>query len=173
MFWSPQNLFYVSSPRHFSFRFFPPISNPKIFHSQNCQCQCKILISIKWFGWFSKRISVWCNTLEDFFEECLIQWLEFWLKSTKKEISSNQIAYYSTNLFALRIVEFYHNFFCTSLYMLRIKYTEHWLSYIFLETRREKKIHTSPDYFKTNKKAKKQTHTRDSSRFQFQVGYPN
>ena len=57
----------------------------------------------------------------------------------KKKISSNQIAYDCTNLFALRIVEFYHNFVCTSLYMLRIKYTEHWLSYIFLETRREKK----------------------------------
>ena len=72
----------------------------------------------------------------------------------KKEISSNQIAYYSTNLFALRIVEFYHNFFCTSLYMLRIKYTEHWLSYIFLETRREKKYILPQTILKQIKKLK-------------------
>lgn len=126
----------------FLFVFSPPISNPKIFHSQNYQCQCKILISIQWFGWFLKEYEfdvIFGRLLWRIFNSVIRILVKKHEK--KEEISSNQIAYDSTNLFALRIVEFYHNFFLHK--SLNVKNQIHWaLIKLYFSRDKERKKNT-------------------------------
>jgi len=142
MFWSPQNVFYVSSPRHFSFRFFPLSQIPKFFTPKMINASVSFWSPYNDSVGFLKEYEfdvIFGRLLWRIFNSVIIILVK--KQEKEEEISSNQIAYDSTNLFALRIVEFYHNFFLHK--SLNVKNQIHWaLIKLYFSRDKERKKNT-------------------------------